>query len=305
MNWDLGIFKKSKFLVAQFGRGTSKEKTGLKNASQSPCNPRHDANYGKNTLLEILHTEIIPTLAAAKTRSSTFLSGSEMSEYALSTNVIHEFALLCVNPDASKAETFVQNLLDTGHSTESIYLQLFSPSARYLGTLWEEDECDFVQVTLGLMQLQMMTRKIGNSFHDRYNLSAPGPKVLFAPMPGSQHTLGVLIVSELFRKEGWQVWMELGSSEKNLLSTLSEEWFDVVGLSIGTEAQLDELSTLIDRVRRASHNPSVLVMIGGPAIHGRSDHSHRFGADAFAADAASAVKIARELLATTVLNKIS
>jgi Fic family protein len=30
----------------------------------------------------------------------------------------------------------------------------------------------------------------------------------------------------------------------------------------------------------------MFVMLGGPAIHGRSDLSHRFGADAFAADAA-------------------
>jgi methanogenic corrinoid protein MtbC1 len=41
------------------------------------------------------------------------------------------------------------------------------------------------------------------------------------------------------------------------------------------------------------------VMIGGAAIHGRTDLSNRFGADAFAADAATAVELARELLATT------
>ena len=107
------------------------------------------------------------------------------------------------------------------------------------------------------------------------------------------------MVSEFFRKEGWQVWLELGSAESDLLTNIADEWFDVIGLSIGSDAELDDLSGLIGRIREASHNPSVFVMIGGPAIHGRTDLSNRFGAAAFAADAASAVELAKELLATT------
>jgi methanogenic corrinoid protein MtbC1 len=108
------------------------------------------------------------------------------------------------------------------------------------------------------------------------------------------------MVSEFFRKEGWQVWMELGPAESDLLTTIADEWFDLIGLSIGSDAELDDLSGLIGRIREASNNPSVFVMIGGAAIYGRTDlSSNHFGADAFAADAASAVELARELLATT------
>jgi MerR family transcriptional regulator, light-induced transcriptional regulator len=107
------------------------------------------------------------------------------------------------------------------------------------------------------------------------------------------------MVSEFFRKEGWQVWMELAPNESDLLSTLTDEWFDVVGLSIGTDAQLDELSTLIDRLRQTSHNPSVFVMIGGPAIYERINIEKEVGADAFATDASKALELARELLATS------
>ncbi len=299
MNWDLGILKKSKFLIEKLSSWPTKENSTLKNSQQTSSLTIDDPLYGKDTLLEIIQSEIIPSLVASKDKESRLSAGDEMSQYTPSAEQVYEFALLCLNPDLSKAESFVQDLLNNGVSAESVYLNLFAPAARQLGALWEEDVCNFIQVTIGLVQIQTITRKLGNSFNEKRTQGARGEKALFAPSPGSQHTFGALMVSEFFRKEGWQVWMELGSAESDLLTTIADEWFDLIGLSIGSDAELDGLSGLIARIREASHNPSVFVMIGGPAIHGRTDLSNRFGADAFAADAASAVELAKELLATT------
>ncbi len=299
MNWDLGIFKKSKFLVEQLSSWPAKGILKLQNSQQTPAPALNDPYYRKDTLLEILQSDIIPSLVASKDKESRYPSGSAMREYTPSPEQVDEFAQLCINSDLKKAEAFVHDLLNDGKSAESIYLNLFAPAAQHLGTLWEDDACDFIKVTLGLVHIQTITRKLGKSFNEKRNLSAPGPKALFAAIPKSQHTLGVLMVSEFFRKEGWQVWLEPNPIESHLLSTLANEWFDVVGLSIGTKEELNDLTDLISRIRAASHNPSVFVMIGGPAIHQRTDLSNRFGADAFAADAATAVELARELLATT------
>jgi len=299
MNWDLGILKKSKFLIEQLSSWPTKGNSKLENSQQTSSLTSDDPLYGKDTLLEILQSEIIPSLVASKDKESRFSAGDEMSEYTPSAEQVYDFSMLCLNSDLSKAEAFVQDLFSSGKSAESVYLNLFAPAARQLGTLWEEDVCNFIQVTIGLVQLQTIIRKLGHSFNEKRTFGARGEKALFAPLPGSQHTLGVLMVSEFFRKEGWQVWMELGPAESDLLTTIADEWFDVIGLSIGTDAELDDIAGLISRIREASHNPLVFVMIGGPAIHGRTDLSNRFGADAFAADAASAVELARELLATT------
>ncbi len=299
MNWDLGIFKKSKFLVEQLSSWPAKGILKLQNSQQTPAPALNDPYFRKDTLLEILQSDIIPSLVASKDKESRYPSGSAMREYTPSPEQVDEFAQLCINSDLKKAEAFVHDLLNDGKSAESIYLNLFAPAAQHLGTLWEDDACDFIKVTLGLVHIQTITRKLGKSFNEKQNLSVSGPKALFAAIPKSQHTLGVLMVSEFFRKEGWQVWLEPSPIESHLLSTLANEWFDVVGLSIGTKEELNDLTDLISRIRAASHNPSVFVMIGGPAIHQRTDLSNRFGADAFAADAATAVELARELLATT------
>jgi methanogenic corrinoid protein MtbC1 len=63
--------------------------------------------------------------------------------------------------------------------------------------------------------------------------------------------------------------------------------------------ELNYLPDLIKRIRNVSSNPSVFVMIGGRAINERNDLTNRFGADVCATDAANAVELARELLATT------
>ncbi len=299
MNWDLGIFKKSKFLVEQLSSWPTKGNSKLQTSQQTPSSAINDPPYGKDTLLEILESEIIPSLVASKDKESRYATGDKMSEYNPSPEQVVEFALLCINSDLQKSEAFVHDLINNGKSAESIYLNLFAPAARHLGTLWEDDVCDFIKVTIGLVQIQTITRKLGNSFNDKRTLSASGPKALFSPVPKSQHTLGLLMVSEFFRKEGWQVWLEPSPIESNLFSTIANESFDLVGLSIGTKEELNDLTDLISRIRAASYNPSVFVMIGGPAIHERTDLSNRFGADAFAADAASAVELARELLATT------
>ena len=44
---------------------------------------------------------------------------------------------------------------------------------------------------------------------------------MLVPLPGSQHTLGLFIVSEFFRRGGWKVWGELAASEGEIIVALS------------------------------------------------------------------------------------
>jgi methanogenic corrinoid protein MtbC1 len=77
-------------------------------------------------------------------------------------------------------------------------------------------------------------------------------------------------------------------------------WFDVVGFSIGSERFLPDLAKIIRRVRRASRNRCIGVMVGGPLFHDRPEMVARVGADASAADASSAIAIATDLVTMRV-----
>ena len=113
----------------------------------------------------------------------------------------------------------------------------------------------------------------------------------------NQDTLGVLMVSEFFRREGWQVWMELGSSESKLLAAVKKDWFQVIGLSIGTEAHVESLTDTIKLIRDASANKDVKVLIGGPILATIPNLFEEAGADGAAGDAVSAVALAKNLFA--------
>jgi methanogenic corrinoid protein MtbC1 len=247
------------------------------------------------SLMEILESQIIPNLLKANESASPFFSTDRVRTNLPTEEEIARFAQLCIDSDADAPDTFVQSLMAEGLASDAIFLHLLAPAARHLGYLWEEDICDFTQVTIGLVRMQQMTLRLGSEFQEKRKLAMDGMRALFAPVPGSQHTFGVLMVSEFFRREGWQVWMELGSSEADLLSAVKKDWFEVIGLSVGIEAHVESLTETIQHIRASSANRNAKILIGGPLLALSPDLYKEVGADGAASDAATAVELARTL----------
>ncbi len=249
------------------------------------------------SLMEILEKQIIPSLLKSTEHSPPFISTDGTRLSLPTTAEVTRFAEICISGDADLPDTFVQGLIAEGLGAEIIFLHLLTPAARHLGYLWDEDLCDFTQVTVGLMRMQQITLRLGSEFQEKRKSAMSGRRALFAPAPGSQHTFGVLMVSEFFRRAGWQVWMELATSEAQLRLAVQKDWFDIIGLSVGAEAQAEDLADIISQLRAASANPHAKVLIGGPLLISEPDLYRRVGADGAASDAESAIELARRLLA--------
>jgi len=119
---------------------------------------------------------------------------------------------------------------------------------------------------------------------------------MLASAPGSQHILGLAMVSEFFRADHWQVVVEISTSEQALVHAVGHEWFDVIGLSVGLVEQLPDIPALITRLKSASRNPNAFVLLGGPALLQTQMGNIELAADAISVNAAEAVKLAGELL---------
>ena len=126
--------------------------------------------------------------------------------------------------------------------------------------------------------------------------SALADTVLLLPAPGEQHTLGLVILAEFFRREGWHISGGPVSSSYDPAGLVRDAWVDVAAFSIGSIRHLDKLASCIRALRKASRNRYIGVMVGGPLILERPDLVIRIGADATAADAPGAVRQARGLL---------
>jgi methanogenic corrinoid protein MtbC1 len=210
---------------------------------------------------------------------------------------VEAFTEIALNGDVNKAMALVETLRNEGVALESIYLDLFEPGARRLGTLWEADLCDFTEVTMGLGRMQQVLRGVSSDFRDEGECATTGRRILLVPAPGEQHTFGLFIVSDFFARAGWDVWGGPGSPDGDVFNLVRHEWFDVVGMSVGCTTRLEVLAADIRKVRATSRNAAVGIMVGGPLFIADPSCVERVGADAMAVDARHAPAAALALVA--------
>ncbi|MEO8038468.1 MAG: cobalamin B12-binding domain-containing protein [Betaproteobacteria bacterium] len=246
-------------------------------------------------LFRTIETEIIPRLMLAHTPQRACPSVPEVDGTGPGVETVHEFTRLVVEQDGEVAAAYVEALRAQGTPLEAIYLKLITPTAHRLGELWEADLCDFTEVTVGLWRLQQVLRGLSAAFRDEQPQASTGRRILLVPSPGEQHILGLIIVGDYFRREGWDVWGEPPATSDDLPDIVRHEWFDVVGLSVGCEVHVDKLAAEIRAIRHASCNQDVAIMVGGPLFIKYPELVAQVGADASARDGREAVQQAASL----------
>ena len=196
----------------------------------------------------------------------------------------------------SAAIAYVEAMRGNGAGAEAIYLDLLAPAARRLGVMWEEDTCDFTEVTVGLWRLQTAMRELSPSFLDQRTGRTDGPRILLVPLPGESHTFGLSMVYEFFRRAGWNAWSGPVRDSAELAMLVGRERVDVVGFSLSCDERLETVYSEIRAVRRASLNPGLSVMVGGPPFVGNPLLAAQLGADGTATDGQQAVAQAQALV---------
>lgn len=262
-------------------------------------------------LARTIESDVIPRLVQAH-RPAAANAGNNTST---STTALHDNAP-SPKPSAAQVEAFVAQVINDGEqgithtidqmrtrgvSVESLYLHLFGPTARRLGEMWEEDECDFSTVTIALGRLQRLLRELSPAFGSEVEHPANGRRALFVQPRDEQHSFGLSMVAEFFRRDGWDVIGGVGGAVADPAVIVRNEWVDVVGFSVGTDARLPWLKQTITGVRAASRNPSLHVLVGGPPFVSHPEWAAQTGADGTARDGKDAPQVAEVLLARGAL----
>jgi MerR family transcriptional regulator, light-induced transcriptional regulator len=209
---------------------------------------------------------------------------------------IEVFAGVCVAADRAGAARFIEHIRADGLDAESVFLDLIGPAARYLGQQWESDALSFSDVTVGLSLMHAIVHEMGYDHHDGPQLAGAVKRIMLACAPGSQHLLGLSMVSELFRRAGWQVVVEIAPSTGELSRAVKNEWFDMIGLSVALDVQLATLADLVATLKRSSRNPQTHVILGGPIFALRSCTAEDFGAQGICQDGRDSVLLATRLV---------
>jgi MerR family transcriptional regulator, light-induced transcriptional regulator len=240
-------------------------------------------------LEDVIEIEIGPRLVLLHRGSAGPLRDSRPSAEEIET-----LAGLAIGSDEAAATAYFETVRAHQHSFATLLTCLVAPAAQRLGELWQQDLCDFFDVTVGVGRLQALMDRF-DSTDSTPSCDARRRAVLIA-LPGEKHLLGANMVTKVLEATGWSVTVEHGLAAERNARTVAEEWFGVLGLTVGADARLEQAARTIATVRRASMNPHIGVLVGGAAFNGHPEFVTQVGADAAGFDAPTAAVLASHLL---------
>lgn len=197
---------------------------------------------------------------------------------------------------------YVDSLIEQGAGFNALYHEVFEPAQLHMGKLWDAQRCDDFHLTLALARLQVEVRRV-NAAVPGDHACKPGQSVLLCPQPSESHSLGLVMSSELFDRNGWAVTCEFPRDDRALVDLIHGDWFDVLKLSqsgaLRRDSRLLAMRTTIDAVRFASLNPELIVMVDGRTFSERPQVHHAVHANAVSRSVLEAVPTAERMLSAS------
>lgn len=216
--------------------------------------------------IRTIEKDVVPRLFVAQSAPRLFglVRAREIETVTIGSKEAEQFAESALKHDAHLLLRQVEQLLSRGIAVETILLDLLGPASRHLGVMWEEDRCDFVQVTMGLWRLQEIVHTLGASVPGSAIDSEAPRSILLGRVPGEQHGFGLVLVEEFFRRAGWSTLAADAEADvSDFTGMVRAHAFDAIGLTAATDRHIGPLPAQIAAIRSASRNPDIFVMLGG------------------------------------------
>ena len=248
-------------------------------------------------LNKTIESEIIPRLLMGhKLGSANDQAADQANDLQVKQTEIVDFCQTLLDGPVEECFSYIDSMQKSGHSLVSLYMNLIPASTRRLQELWENDENSFTEVTLALGRAQNLIHQLSPIFVNQGNFSDFQGNALLINAPGSQHTLGILMLGEFFKQAGWNTAVEIEISSEELKDRIHLQHYDLVAISISCEAQWDTMESLLKEIKIVSKNQGILTMAGGPLFDFNPELLQDCSADVCALRAEEAIKTVSDLL---------
>jgi methanogenic corrinoid protein MtbC1 len=191
---------------------------------------------------------------------------------------VARFVRLLRGTGGDAAPALIDVLLSKGIPRGELYLELLAPAARMIGDLWQDDECSFAEVTMVVARLHQILNGLREERSSQVEPSR-APAILLSVAPGEQHSFGIAVVDAFFQDAGWRTTLSHSNDADELIEAVATHHFDAVGLSFSHRDLGPVLKATIVRLRAASANRDVVILVGGPAVAGDEGVCAEVGAD--------------------------
>ena len=121
-------------------------------------------------------------------------------------------------------------------------------------------------------------------------------KIVMATVKGDVHDIGKNLVNIMLEGAGFEV-IDIGvqCAPEKFIAAINEHKPDIVGMSAFLTTTMPMFKVNIHEINKAGLRDQVIIMVGGAPV--TQEYADVVGADGYAADASSAVKVAKDLLA--------
>jgi methanogenic corrinoid protein MtbC1 len=263
--------------------------------SMTTAPARSATRQRREALVRTIEDQIVPRLLVARTPPDLCQTAGDLPAPAPAADVLELVAFALAADDSAARRHIIDQ---AAHLTlETLCLHLLQPAARQLGEMWMEDTASFADVTIAMMRLHDGLNAVTGLAGDTVPEARRRHRILLAPAPGDDHRFGLAIVGAFFGQAGWAVTTAHQESVADLCDMLRRDWYGVLGFSVSAEAHIPPLARALPRLRQASRNASLAVIVGGPVFNGRPDLAREIGADATAANGVQATWVAENMLA--------
>jgi methanogenic corrinoid protein MtbC1 len=191
------------------------------------------------------------------------------------------------------ASSRILDAVDEGVPIKDIYLNVFQPTQREVGRLWQVNELTVAQEHYCTAATQMIMCQLYPMLFDQ---PKNGMTFVGTCVGGELHEIGVRMITDFFELEGWDTYfMGANTPTADLVSTLIAQEAEVLGISATIAYHVRQVEEIVEQVRSKPELSSVRVLVGGYPFNQDRKLWKEVGADGYGADAEDAVQTARRL----------
>ena len=258
--------------------------------------------------LDILSDTIAQYLPAEMSVVTTKFIKEGIEKYKSEPGVPDSF-LVCANPLKDNAEAYLKKLIDgdkqeaykiimdlvnSGVSIKDIYLNLFQATQKETGRLWQIRKISVAQEHFITAATQMIMSQL---YPYIFNGTRKNKSIIVSCINGELHELAPRMIADLFEMEGWNsFYYGANTPQSSLIKEIEAHKPDILAVSATMTFNLESVDDLIKKIRSYADLKDLKIIVGGYPFNLAKNLWKKMGADGYAEDALSAIKLADKLI---------
>jgi len=198
-----------------------------------------------------------------------------------------------VSGELPRVERAVRAALAEGMAARQILDETLIPAMSEVGRLFEEQQYFLPELIVAGKAMQAGVTLLRPELVDAGTDAAVG-KVLLGPVEGDLHDIGKNLVGMMLEGAGFEV-VDIGvDAPVAKFVEAAKAGVDIVGISALLTGTMPAMKRVVEAIGQAGLRPKIKVIVGGAPV--TQDYADAIGADGYAPDAASAVRLAKRLV---------